>query len=52
MAETNGVMMQYFHWYNSEDGSLWKQLADSAADLAKVGVTSHIFGGKTAQLQT
>jgi len=40
MSEPNGVMMQYFHWYVPEDTNLWDQLADSAADLAKVGITS------------
>lgn len=40
MSETNGVMMQYFHWYMTGDGSLWNQLADSAEDLAEVGITS------------
>lgn len=40
MSEVNGVMMQYFHWYNPDDGSLWNQLAESAKDLAKIGVTS------------
>ncbi len=40
MSETNGVMMQYFHWYIPEDGSLWNQLAESADELAKAGVTS------------
>ena len=40
MSEINGVMMQYFHWYIEPDGKLWKQLAESAAELAKVGVTS------------
>jgi alpha-amylase len=40
MSETNGVMMQYFHWYIPEDGNLWNQLAQSAKDLAKAGVTS------------
>lgn len=40
MSETNGVMMQYFHWYCPDDGSLWNQLAESAEELAKVGVTS------------
>ncbi len=40
MSEPNGVMMQYFHWYVPEDGNLWNQLADSAEDLAKVGITS------------
>jgi alpha-amylase len=40
MSAPNGVMMQYFHWYNPDDGQLWNQLAQSAEDLAKVGVTS------------
>lgn len=40
MSVVNGVMMQYFHWYNPDDGQLWNQLAESAEDLAKVGVTS------------
>ncbi|MCU0543814.1 MAG: alpha-amylase [Oscillatoriaceae cyanobacterium Prado104] len=40
MSQVNGVMMQYFHWYNPADGSLWNQLAESAKDLAKVGITS------------
>ena len=40
MSEVNGVMMQYFHWYNPADGNLWNQLAESAKDLAKIGVTS------------
>ena len=38
--EHNGVMMQYFHWYSAADGTLWNQLADNAAALAEVGVTS------------
>jgi alpha-amylase len=40
MSEVNGVMMQYFHWYNPADGNLWNQLTESAKDLAKIGVTS------------
>ncbi|MCY7283554.1 MAG: alpha-amylase, partial [Cyanobacteria bacterium CAN_BIN43] len=40
MSDTNGVMMQYFHWYSPADGTLWNQLAASAKDLAKAGVTS------------
>jgi alpha-amylase len=40
MSDVNGVMMQYFHWYIPDDGSLWNQLAASAKDLAKVGITS------------
>ena len=40
MSQVNGVMMQYFHWYSPADGNLWNQLAKSAKDLAKIGVTS------------
>ncbi|MGB2926328.1 MAG: alpha-amylase [Limnothrix sp.] len=40
MSEFNGVMMQYFHWYNEPDGNLWNELADKAADLAKAGITA------------
>jgi alpha-amylase len=40
MSEPNGVMMQYFHWYTPEDGSLWKQVAEQAEKLALVGITS------------
>jgi alpha-amylase len=40
MSDPNGVMLQYFHWYSPQDGSLWNQLAESAEDLAKAGITS------------
>jgi alpha-amylase len=40
MQEYNGVMMQYFHWYTSADGTLWKQLAENASALAKAGITA------------
>ncbi|KGF72203.1 cytochrome C oxidase subunit II [Neosynechococcus sphagnicola sy1] len=40
MSELNGVMMQYFHWYYSSDGSLWKQVEEKAEDLRNAGVTS------------
>ena len=40
MSDLNGVMMQYFHWYNEPDGKLWKQVEESAAELAKLGVTA------------
>ncbi len=39
MRVYNGVMMQYFHWYTPADGSLWKQLARDARDLAAAGIT-------------
>lgn len=40
MTEYNGVMMQYFHWYNEPDGQLWNQVAKSAPELAAKGVTA------------
>jgi alpha-amylase len=40
MSEPNGVMMQYFHWYVPADGSLWRQVAEEASELVKVGITS------------
>ena len=40
MSEPNGVMMQYFHWYNSPDGTLWNELATNAEELAQAGITS------------
>ena len=40
MSAPNGVMMQYFHWYNEPDGTLWNQLSEEAEALAAVGITS------------
>lgn len=40
MSEHNGIMMQYFHWYTSADGSLWKQLAKDSSKLASAGFTA------------
>lgn len=40
MANNNGLMMQYFEWHLSNDGSLWKQVAEDAAKLKTSGVTS------------
>lgn len=40
MADINGVMMQYFHWYTSTEGTLWDEVKANAADLAKVGITA------------
>ncbi|MEL6937601.1 MAG: alpha-amylase [Cyanobacteria bacterium J06598_1] len=40
MSAPNGVMMQYFHWYNDADGSLWNELAKNAPALAEAGITS------------
>lgn len=40
MPEINGVMMQYFHWYNPDDGSLWEQVGERAGELAAAGITA------------
>jgi alpha-amylase len=40
MANTNGVMMQYFHWYVPADGSLWTQVSELAAELSRSGFTA------------
>lgn len=39
-AQTNGVMMQYFHWYLDCSGNLWLDVADQADDLAAAGITA------------
>jgi len=40
MAKKNGILMQYFHWYTPNDGSLWKQVEQQAKRLADLGVTA------------
>lgn len=40
MAEFNGVMMQFFHWYNEPDGTLWNELAKEAQNLADIGINA------------
>lgn len=40
MAQVNGVMMQYFHWYIPPDSNLWNELKQSVTELADVGITS------------
>ncbi|MEM9554179.1 MAG: alpha-amylase [Acidobacteriota bacterium] len=39
-AQTNGTMMQYFHWYLDSSDNLWQQVADQADELAAAGVTA------------
>jgi len=39
-AVGGGVMMQYFHWYLPADGSLWRQVAAEADELAEAGFTA------------
>ncbi len=40
MAELNGAMMQYFHWYVPNDGSLWSKVDSAAKELADAGFTA------------
>ncbi len=40
MAELNGVIMQYFHWYISPDVPLWEEVKRNAPDLANAGFTA------------
>jgi alpha-amylase len=40
MAEINGTMMQYFHWYASNDGTLWDEVKNRAKELADAGFTA------------
>ena len=40
MGAVNGTMMQYFHWYAASDGSLWRQVASEAGELAAAGITA------------
>jgi alpha-amylase len=36
----NGTMLQYFHWYYPDDGSLWNKLRDDADKIASMGITA------------
>lgn len=36
----NGTLMQYFHFYYPNDGSLWKKVSGEAKNLAEMGITS------------
>jgi alpha-amylase len=37
-AQTNGVMMQYFHWYNTQGDNLWQKVAAEAPNLKAAGI--------------
>jgi alpha-amylase len=36
----NGVFIQFFHWYNNPDGTLWQELKEKAKELAQAGFTA------------
>ena len=39
-AASEGVMMQFFHWYYPGGGILWQEVASRAEDLAAAGITA------------
>lgn len=38
--KTNGVIMQYFHWYIKPETHLWQQLTKDAKHLHDIGITA------------
>ncbi len=40
MDNIDGVMIQFFHWYNAPDVTLWNELKDRAWQLGEAGFTS------------
>lgn len=36
----NGTLMQYFHWYNKGDGTLWDEAAAQAGYLSSLGINA------------
>jgi alpha-amylase len=40
MSLINGTMMQYFHWYVTNDGNFWNDVKNHAKDLSDVGFTA------------
>ena len=40
MADLNGVMMQFFHWYSPGEGQLWQTVQAQASELAQAGVSA------------
>lgn len=36
----NATLLQFFHWYYPQDGSLWNKLKDDAKQLAEKGITA------------
>ena len=36
----NGTMMQFFHWYNENNGTLWDEVAGQAEKLSSLGINA------------
>ncbi len=39
----NGTLVQYFHWYIPNDGSLWKKIKNESGYLAELGINAVWF---------
>lgn len=39
-TEQNATMIQYFHWYLKNDGTLWAKIQSQAATLKNLGITA------------
>ncbi|MBN2664448.1 MAG: alpha-amylase [Bacteroidales bacterium] len=40
MNKSNGVLMQFFHWYIPADGSLWKKAASEMKRISELGISA------------
>ncbi|MCU0532486.1 MAG: alpha-amylase [Hydrococcus sp. Prado102] len=40
MADFNGTIMQYFHWYTPDSGTHWDEVKNNAKELADAGFTA------------
>ncbi len=36
----NGTMIQFFHWYNEDNGTLWEEAAGQAEKLSSLGINA------------
>lgn len=36
----NGTAIQFFHWYNADDGTLWNEAAEQAEKLSSLGINA------------
>ncbi|MDX1932899.1 MAG: alpha-amylase [Capsulimonadales bacterium] len=43
MAAPGPVLFQYFHWYISNEGNFWNELAVRAPELAQIGISAVWF---------
>lgn len=39
-SNTNGTIMQYFHWYTSANGQHWNEVYNKASALSSTGITA------------